>query len=264
MSHHPHHPISRIWALLGLTLYPALGQVPATIAHDPAAAAAGLPIYRRHCSSCHGNQADGGRAPDLISSSLSEAEIFRTISNGVTGTEMASYASRLSPDEIWRIVIFLNSAAHRESTVSGIAARGETIFWGKGGCGNCHAVESRGSFVGPELSGIGRQRNAVHLRESLVSPSADIARGFDGVTVVLADGHTLRGLERVLDDFSVVLQDFSGKIYSFDRVSLRSVTRDSQSLMPSYGQILSPTELDDVLAYLVTLRNSGSPEVRPR
>src|SRR5262249_10293375 len=158
-------------------------------------------------------------------------------------------------DDIWRVVSFLRSASRGGSSVTGSAARGESIFWGKGGCGNCHAVGTKGSFVGPELSGIGLQRNAVYLRESLVAPDADIARGFDGVTVALADGKTLRGVERALDDFSVVLQDFSGKVYSFDRSSLRSVTRDSKSLMPGYSQTLSATELDDVLSYLATLRN---------
>jgi hypothetical protein len=76
--------------------------------------------------------------------------------------------------------------------------------------------------------------------------------------VILADGKTLRGLERALDDFSVVLQDFSGKVYSFDRKDVRSVTRDTQSLMPEFGSNLSSTELNDVLAYLAGLGRSAN------
>jgi len=257
-------PAIRIGALLGLTLWPAFAQAPGTLAGDPEAAEAGLAIYRRHCSSCHGNQADGGRAPNLTRGSLSETQILQIISNGVSGTEMAAYASRLSSDDIGRIVTFLSSAINSQATVTGNAAHGEMLFWGQGDCGNCHAVSSRGSYVGPDLSGIGRQRNMVYLRESLVAPSADIARGFEGVTVVLRDGKTLRGVERALDDFSVVLQDFSGKVYSFDRSSVRSVTRDTESLMPAYGKTLSAAELDDVLAYLATLRSPRDPGVRRR
>jgi hypothetical protein len=63
-------------------------------------------------------------------------------------------------------------------------------------------------------------------------------------------------LERALDDFSVVLPDFSGKVYSFDRKDVRSVERDTQSLMPEYGGTLSSTELNDVLAYLAGLGNA--------
>lgn len=254
----------RIGVLLPLSLGAACAQTANPMTSDPQAAEAGLAIYRRHCSSCHGNQADGGRAPNLTRGSLSETQMAATISNGVAGTEMAAYGRRLSSGDIARIVTFLSSAAHSESTVTGNAPRGETLFWGKAGCGNCHAVGSRGSHVGPDLSGIGRQRNAVHLRESLVAPSADIARGFDGVTVISRDGATLRGLERALDDFSVVLQDFSGKVYSFDRGSVRSVALDTESLMPGYSQTLSSAELDDVLAYLATLRSPRNPEVRAR
>src|SRR3954470_21440063 len=134
------HRSSRVWGLLGLTLCPGFGQVPAGIAHDPAAAEAGLALYRRHCSSCHGNQAEGGRAPNLTTGSLSQAQMFRTISEGAAGTEMAAYGSRFSSDDIWRIVIFLSSAARSESAAPGDATRGAALFWGKGACGNCHAV----------------------------------------------------------------------------------------------------------------------------
>jgi putative heme-binding domain-containing protein len=223
------------------------------------AASDGRTIYRRNCAPCHGNQADGGRnAPNLTRGSLSDADMFRTISNGVPNSEMAAYSARLSSDDIWRIVAFLRSASGAATAATGDATRGASVFWGKGGCGNCHAVGNRGSLVGPGLSSIGRQRNLVYLRESLVAPSADIARGFDGVTVILADGKTLRGLERALDDFSVVLQDFSGKVYSFDRKDVRSVTRDTQSLMPEFGSNLSSTELNDVLAYLAGLGRSAN------
>jgi mono/diheme cytochrome c family protein len=109
---------SRIGVLLPLSLGAALAQNANPPAGGPKAAGAGLAIYRRHCSSCHGNQADGGRAPNLTRGSLSDTQIFRTISNGVSGTEMAAYESRLSSDDIWRIVIFLGSAARSESTRS--------------------------------------------------------------------------------------------------------------------------------------------------
>jgi putative heme-binding domain-containing protein len=111
---------------------------------------------------------------------------------------------------------------------------------------------------------VGRTRNPVYLRESLIAPGADIARGFDAVTVVTKDGKTLRGIERALDDFSVVMQDFSGKVYSFDRADVRSVTRANESLMPAATKTLSQTELNDVLAYLVTLHAARNPEVRER
>ena len=229
-------------------------------AGDSRAVAAGKVLFRVHCSSCHGRQAQGGNAPDLARGSFSvgdqDSDLFRTISEGVTGTEMASY-SRLGADNIWRLVTFVRSMSHSEAPVAGDAARGDALFWGKGGCGNCHAVGNRGNRMGPDLSRVGQQLSLENLRESVVSPSSDIVPGYSGVTVVLRDGKTVRGIQKALDDFSVVLVDFSGKLYTYDRSDVRSVTRDTQSLMPEYGKALTSAELDDLLAYLFTLGRTG-------
>jgi putative heme-binding domain-containing protein len=102
------------------------------------------------------------------------------------------------------------------------------------------------------------RRGAGYLRDSLTAPSAFIPRGYESVTVVLNDGKTIRGIERALDDFSVVFQDFSGKVYSFDRAAVRLVSRDTESLMPSFESTFSATELGDIVAFLSSLRG---PEV---
>ena len=221
-------------------------------------------LFQRNCASCHGKGGHGGRAPDLTRVSFTsdnvEKELFRTISDGIDGTEMESYSKRLGEEKIRLLVGFLRSGVNGAPAMNGDAARGKTIFWGKGGCGNCHAVAGQGNRMGPDLTRIGRRRNPEYLRESLVDPGADIIQGYGGVTVTAKDGKTLRGIERALDDFSVVLQDFSGKVYSFERASVQSVKRDSDSLMPAYGKALAAAEMDDLMAYLMTL---GKAEVKP-
>src|SRR5207248_10007732 len=228
-------------------------------AGDKKAAEAGMATFRRHCSSCHGKQAEGGRAPDLTGRWVSDrdADLFHTISTGVPGAEMEAYGERLSPEDIWQIVTFRRSVGRGEAAVKGDAAHGEALFWGKGGCGNCHAAGNRGNRLGPDLSRITRHRSAAYLRESIVAPNADIAAGYSSVTVVSRDGKTIRGIERALDDFAVVLQDFSGRVYSFERAGLRSVARDGQSLMPEYGKVFTAAEVNDLLAYLFTLGGSS-------
>jgi len=229
---------------------------------NPGAVEAGAQLFERHCESCHGKGGHEGRAPDLTSGHLAsgarDEDLFRTISDGIPGSEMSAYAARLKPAEIRNIIAFVRSRSRAgEAPLTGDKARGEALFWGKGGCANCHAVGARGNLVGPDLSRIGRQRSVSYLRESLVNPGGDIVRGYEGLTVVTRDGKTIRGIERHRDDFSVVLQDFSGKIYSFERSSLRSVTADRSSLMPSYDGRFSPTEMNDLLAYLFTLGRTG-------
>jgi hypothetical protein len=50
-----------------------------------------------------------------------------------------------------------------------------------------------------------------------------------------------------------VLVDFSGRVNSFDRAAVRSVTRDTESLMPGYRAAFTIAELDNVLAFLTKL-----------
>jgi hypothetical protein len=70
------------------------------------------------------------------------------------------------------------------------------------------------------------------------------------VTVVTRTGQTITGIEKALDDFSVVLIDFGGKVYSFDRAALTSIVRENRSLIPSYAQSLSDSDRNDLVAWL--------------
>ena len=57
-----------------------------------------------------------------------------------------------------------------------------------------------------------------------------------------------------IDNFSVQLMDLREEIHSYLRDEVRSIEREPKSLMPSYARMLSGSEIDDVLAYLVSLR----------
>ena len=241
-------------------------QAPNPFAKDPAAAEIGRGVFRIYCAPCHGIHAQGGRGPDLshgvFHAGEHDGDIYRTISQGVPGTEMESYAGTLTDDNIWRIVTYLRSLPHAGGAmpVRGDAMRGEALFRGKGQCSSCHGVDGRNSSSGPDLSRIGRQRSLENLRESIIDPSAEIDNAYRRVTVVTREGAKITGLERGMDNFSVQLSDLSGKFYSFDKDQLRSVKRETESLMPgNYGKLLDATELDDLLAYLSTLRGERAP-----
>ena len=218
-------------------------------------------LFRRHCRSCHGPVGEGGRGPSLtgrLRAGDADSDMARVIAGGIPGTEMLAYSARLGDEKIARIVQYLRSVQREEQPMAGDAARGESIFWGKGACGSCHGVGDRGNRLGPELSHVGRQRSAGYLRESVLQPDADLLPGYQPAKVVTLDGRSIRGIERAFDEFSVVLQEFSGKVHSFDRRSLKSAERESgASLMPSYGKTLTAAELDDLLKYLASLGRSG-------
>ena len=242
----------------------AYAQTENPFANDKQEAGVGKGIFRIYCAPCHGIRGQGGRGPDLsrgvYNSGEHDSDLFHTISAGVAGSEMESYSGTLSDDNIWRVVAYIRSLSATTSAAppKGDAAKGRELFWGIGHCGNCHMVDSKGGRSGPNLSRVGRQRSDAYLRDSILNPSADITPGYGTISVTLRDGKRIVGLERGLDNFSVQLTDLAGHFYSFDKNEVTSVKRETRSLMPgNYAKTLTPTDLDNLISYLSTLRGAN-------
>ena len=229
-------------------------------AGDAQAIELGRVQFRMSCAGCHGLHATGGRnGPDLTRGTFAvgdtDTDLFRVVSDGVPGSEMPAFGGRLEDEQRWRLVSYVRSLTpHDTAPIAGDAAAGEKLFWEKGNCGQCHRVGERGSGLGPSLTRAGRQRSVTYLRESVVSPDAQITPGFDTITVVTRDGKKISGLNKGLDNFSARLIDLSGHYYSFQKEDVTSIQREDRSLMPAaYKGILSAKELDDLVAYMASL-----------
>jgi putative heme-binding domain-containing protein len=93
-----------------------------------------------------------------------------------------------------------------------------------------------------------------YLRESIVSPDAEVTAGYATITVITRDGKKIVGVERGFDNFSAQLMDVSGRYYSFQKENVMSVQREYRSLMPStYSRLFSAQELDDLMGFLAGL-----------
>jgi putative heme-binding domain-containing protein len=229
-------------------------------AGDANAVEAGRLVFRMSCAGCHGLHATGGRGgPDLTRGTYSTGEadrdLYSVISNGVPGTEMPSFREPLDESNIWRLVTYVRSLSQAGAApIKGDRAAGEKLFWGKGSCGQCHRVATRGTAIGPDLTRAGKQRSLAYLRESVVSPDADLTPGFATIVVVTRDGKKITGVEKGFDNFSARLIDLSGRYYSFLKDNVTSMEREYKSVMPSnYGRMFNAREMDDLLAYLASL-----------
>jgi putative heme-binding domain-containing protein len=250
-----------LWLLFTLTAGLAMAQAEPQnpFKNDPQAAEAGRGIFRIYCSPCHGIRAEGGKGPDLTrgvySAGERDVDLLAVISNGVPGTEMPSFSVGLGDENIWRVVSYLRSATRRDAEkVTGESANGEKLFWGKGACGQCHRVGTRGGRMGPDLTRVGRTRSLHYLRESVVSPNADLTAGYNTITVVTHDGKKIVGVQRGFDNFSAQLMDAQENYYSFMKSDVTSVKREFRSLMPEgYGKVFSASELNDLVAYMAGL-----------
>ena len=219
----------------------------------------GKGIFRIYCAPCHGIAARGGRGPDLTRGvfrhGTTDSDLSRVIAQGVPGTEMGDY-DRLGKENIGRLVAYIRSVNRQDNTpVTGDAARGESVFFGKGACSNCHMVGGRGKAIGPDLSRVGRSRSIAYLRESIVDPNADVSPGFNTVVVLRKDGSKATGLEKHLDNFSALLMDLTGELHSFSKDDVRSIQREFRSVMPAFKE-----NVDDLVAYLASLDGSEGPK----
>ena len=136
----------------------------------------------------------------------------------------------------------------------GDPAAGARLYQAKG-CNACHIVRGQGSGYGPELTAIGSRRSAAYLRESLVRPAAAAPDNFLLVEAVDTAGRTHRGIRRNEDSFTIQIQDDARRFHSFRKSGLKDLRRlTGQSPMPASQ--LSPRELDDMVAYLASLRGA--------
>jgi len=225
----------------------------------------GAVLFRQECVFCHGVNARGGvRGPDLTTGAWahggSDAELARTITDGVPGTAMPP--NRLTEADVSQVIAYLRTQQQRAApAAAGDAHRGESLFFGSARCSGCHMVNGRGGRVGPELSTVGSSRPRGYLVESIREPNRQLTESpasgiiYDTVIAVTRDGKTVTGVAMNEDTFTVQIMDLTERIHSLDKKSLKTVRHESRSLMPSYSaDLLNESDLGDVVAYLQSLR----------
>ena len=147
-------------------------------------------------------------------------------------------------------------AAGGQEKAPGDPAAGRLVYEKKGACAACHIIHNQGGSLGPELTAIGRRRGPKFLEESLVKPEADIPISYRGVRVVTVSGQAVAGIRLNEDDISIQLRDTGDNLRSFLKDNVKEIRRDSPSLMPPYGSVLTRKEIEDLVAYLSSLRGA--------
>ncbi len=228
----------------------------------------GQTLFQTHCARCHGMLGEGGEGANLTQARLRHAPddiaLISLIATGIPGTAMPG-SWTLNETELLRLAGYVRALGELPAEVMpGDAAAGELVYQTKGNCASCHILDGAGNGVGPELSEVGRRRNADYLRRAVTNPDADQPRiatrqrgtinAFLTVRVVSEYG-TYEGMRINEDEFSVQMRDITGAIYSFDKAKLISYEKGfGHSLMPGYGAVLSEQEVDDVVSYLMSLK----------
>ena len=228
-------------------------------------------LFTTHCASCHGPNGEGAKGPTLAQANLPRASddesLKRIIANGIDGTEMPF--ARMEWVDIERVAKYVRSlGALPHEPVPGDPERGAQLYAKKGGCAQCHMIRGKGKVFGPDLSDVGRRRSATYVRHVLVDPSTDVPKSYTAwradvslpenflyVRVVTRDGQEFGGVRVNEDTFSIQIRDATGAIHSFFKSELAELHKDfGKSPMPTYAKVFTKDELDDLVAYLVSLR----------
>ena len=220
--------------------------------------AAGKDLYETHCATCHGLAGEGGKGPslDTTRAGITDVRLAEIINIGLPG--MPPFEHVLDDEQVLQILAHVTSivdAAPAAASLAGDARRGEALYRTKGNCHGCHDSQDDVGSVGPDLSDVGIRRGTEYLRQKLIDPSKDVTERYRPVHLETKTGETVTGTTLNEDTFSVQIRALNGAVRSFNRNDLATfrVDRDA-SFMPSYRKVFGDAELDDLVAYLASLR----------
>jgi putative heme-binding domain-containing protein len=249
------------------------------LANDPNAAKLGEFEFRANCAFCHGLGAHGGgRGPDLTRAQKkhgnSDADLFRTINEGVAGTAMPQNGATqqgvgMTEEEIWQAISYIRSVQVKTpAQPTGNALRGKELFAGSAACATCHMIQGKGGRIGPDLTATGSARSMEYIVDSVRNPSRRLAQGiseamkefsqeYETVTVLDERGQKFQGVVLNEDNFTLQMLDTREQLHLFEKDKVRSVEKSRESLMPKYDDKMLPEkDLQDIVAYLLSQGSS--------
>lgn len=217
--------------------------------------------FKSSCGFCHGDDATGNRAPDLVRSVIVNHDeggnlLGPVIRNGRADKGMPAFGT-LKEADIADIVNFLHARASEAASsadvpdnyplakmLTGNAEAGKAYFNGPGGCTGCHSVTG-------DLAHVASKYQPVDLQQHMVYPEGPVRRT---AKVTVADGSVVEGLLKLADEFTIAIVDKTGWYRSWPRDAVKVEIHDPltahRELMTKYTN----ADLHNLFAYLVTLK----------
>jgi len=145
-------------------------------------------------------------------------------------------------------------AEHIETLYGGDVGKGTALFYEheKAQCTRCHTVFEYGGNAGPSLTGLADRMSEEKILESLVMPSVELSAGF-GIAILETTEGNFSGLI-VKEDPSTITLKTSAEDQKKILKSNITKRENLPSSMPAMGEILTNTEIRDLMAYLKDLR----------
>ena len=221
----------------------------------------GKTAFQSNCGFCHGEDATGNRAPDLIRSTVLNRDeggnqLGPVIRNGRPDKGMPAFAS-LSDQQVADIVAFLHNRAEESlhsahvprdypvaKLLTGNAAAGKAYFEGAGHCINCHSASG-------DLAHVAARFSPVDLQQRLVYPAGGAQRT---AKVTDKEGRVFEGRLVTDDEFAVAIIARDGWYHSWPRSEIQLQVNDPLEAHRELTAKYSDADMHNLFAYLVTLR----------
>jgi len=240
---------------------PAAAQHGKPTPEQEAAIERGKSQFKSSCGFCHGEDATGNRAPDLVRSSILSHDqdgnlLGPVIRNGRNDKGMPGFPT-LKQTEVADIVAFLhdraNQAAHSASVPSdypvaklltGNVDEGKAYFTGAGGCTGCHSVTG-------DLARVASKYSPIDLQQHIVYPPGRPRRT---AIVTLPDGSKFEGRIVQDDEFTIGIVAKDDWYRSWPRASVKVEVRDPLQAHRELTTKYTNADLHNLFAYLVTFK----------
>lgn len=223
--------------------------------------------YESVCATCHGLDARGSeRGPDIATRpeviGKTDRELMAVLKEGRVAAGMPSFVS-LGPSRLVALVVYLRALQGRgvNATLPGNGLKGRALFFEKAQCAECHMVNGKGGFLGPDLTNFAARLSTGEVRDRIVNPDKDLDPRRGLVQVTLADSTSFSGVVRNEDNFSLQLQTSDGAFHLLNKSDIRAQIYTGRSAMSAdYGFTLSSAELNDLVSFLLQSSHAASPK----
>lgn len=202
-----------------------------------------LPLFKTKKANAMLEQQIGRQvnAPDALAIDVLEAA--RTLSS--------------SPKGLVAFEKLLAKKRHGEFSLAltgGDIERGERIYKThvSAQCIRCHDAGGKGKQAGPELPGIAK-KGRPYLLEALVDPSATIAKGYETVSILKDNGKLISGTVISETEETITLGRADGKSVTIRKEEIDDQSEATLSAMPKMTEVLSASEIRDVVEFLSTM-----------
>lgn len=242
---------------------PVLSQVhqPQEPQFDKATVARGHAQFKSTCGFCHGNDATGSRAPDLVRSAiLSHDEngnlVGPVIRNGRPDKGMPAFPT-LKDSQVADIVTFLHAQAYAalhsaevpgdyplQKLLTGNAEAGKAYFNGAGGCANCHSATK-------DLAGIAKKYSPIDLQQHMVYPEREAKKA---AIVTTSDGQRVEGTVLHDDEYYIGIVGKDGWYQSWPRNKVKVEIHDPLQAHRDLMEKYTDADIHNLFAYLETLK----------